>query len=104
MKILKVFQQKNEIINQAGMIISEKLSINQSLYVELDSISFSYQKSNIQNIKSVSLGKEKILVPNLCDAIKKSNCSDLILTSQVYIFYNNLKSIYLGTYKYSQTH
>jgi len=68
------------------MIISEKLSINQTLYVELDSISFSYQKSNIQNIKSVSLGKEKILVPNLCDAIKKSNCSDLILTSQVYIF------------------
>ena len=65
------------------MIISEKLSINQSLYVEFDSIAFSYQKLNIQNIKSVSLGKDKILVPNLCDAIKKSNCSDVILTSQV---------------------
>jgi hypothetical protein len=68
------------------MIIANKLSINQSLYVELDSISISYQKSYIQNIEKVSLkDKEEILVPNLCNAIKLTNCSNVILTSQVYI-------------------
>ncbi len=67
------------------MIIANKLSINQSLFVELDSISISYQKSYIQNIESVSLkGKEEILVPNLCNAIQLINCSNVIMTSQVY--------------------
>jgi hypothetical protein len=67
------------------MIIANKLSINQSLYVELDSISISYQKSYIQNIESVSLkGREEILVPNLCNAIQLINCSNVIMTSQVY--------------------
>ena len=83
-KLFQVYQQKKEIMNQAGIIISEKLGINQSLYIELDSIAYSYQKSYIQNIKSVSLGNEQILVPNLCYAIKRLiNCSYVILTSQV---------------------
>ena len=69
-------------MNQAGIIISKKLNINQSLYIQLDSIAYSYQKSYIKDTKSVSLGEEQILVPNLCE-IKLINCSDIILTSQV---------------------
>ena len=66
------------------MIIPNKLSINQSLYIELDSISISYQKSYIQNVERISLkDKEEILVPNLCNAIKLTNCSNAIMTSQV---------------------
>jgi hypothetical protein len=90
-KILQVFQQKNQIMNLAGMIMSEKLSINQSLYIEFDSIAYFYQKSYIQNIKSVTLGKEEIIVPNLCDAIRLVNCSDAIFTSQVYIYLKLIK-------------
>ncbi len=67
------------------MIISNKLSINQTLFVQLDSIAYSYQKSYIKNIKNITLGKEQIIVPNLCDTIKLINCSDRILTSQVNI-------------------
>jgi hypothetical protein len=90
-KILQVFQQKNQIINLAGMIMSEKLRINQSLYVQLDSIAFSYQKFYIQNIKNVRLGKEEIIVPNLCNAIRLVNCSDVIFTSQVHIYLKLIK-------------
>jgi hypothetical protein len=80
-------------MNQAGIIISKKLNINQSLYIQLDSIAYSYQKSYIKDTKSVSLGQEQILVPNLCETIiKLINCSDVILTSQVlkYVFLINI--------------
>jgi hypothetical protein len=70
-------------MNQAGIILSEKLSINQSLCIEHDSIAYSYQKSYIQNVKSVSLGNEQIKVPNLCSATRLLNCSNVVLTSQV---------------------
>jgi len=82
-KIFQVFQQNNQILNQAGMILSEKLSINQSLYIKFDSIAYSYQKSYVKNIKSISIGNEQVKVPNLCFAIKSMNCSNAILTSQV---------------------
>jgi hypothetical protein len=84
-KILQVFQLKNEIMNLAGMIISNKLSVNQTLYVQLDSIAYSYQKSYIKNVKNIRLGNEEIIVPNLCDAIRFVYCSDAIFTSQVHI-------------------
>ena len=85
-KFLQVFEQKNKIMNLAGMIIASKLSMNETLFVQLDSIEYSYRKSYIQNIKNVTLGKEQIIVPNLCDSIKLINCSHVILTSQVIIF------------------
>ncbi len=48
--MLKIFQQTDQIINQAGIIMSKKLSVNQTLYVKLNSIECSYKKFNIQNL------------------------------------------------------
>jgi hypothetical protein len=81
--MLKIFQQTNQIMNQAGIIMSKKLSVNQTLYVKLNSIEYSYKKFNIQNIKSLELGQQQIILPNLCTSIGSNNCSNIIMTSQV---------------------
>jgi hypothetical protein len=69
--------------------MSQKLNINQSIYVKLNSIEYAYQKSSIQNISTLMFGQQQITVPNLCNSIGSANCSDIIMTSQVktYIFF-----------------
>jgi len=74
-------------MNQAGIIMSERLSINQTLYVKLNSIEYAYQKSSIQDISSLILGQQQIKVPNLCQSFGSSNCSNIIMTSNVFIIY-----------------
>ena len=68
------------------MIMSQKLSINQTLNVKLDSIEFAYQKLSIRNLSSLMLGKQQIKIPNLFNSIGSSNISDIIMTSQVFEF------------------
>lgn len=68
------------------MIMSQKLSINQTLNVKLDSIEFAYQKLSIRNLSILMLGKQQIKIPNLFNSIGSSNISDIIMTSQVFEF------------------
>ena len=79
----------NSDLSLSGSVMSSKLSLNQESLIKTESIELNFKKSKATdfNKSNLIMSEGNIKMPPLCEPLYAAECDNLVLTSQVSIFF-----------------